>query len=72
MICVFLLMNLIKMIYLTIYKIEHLIMLNEKLTTLVKMANGLQSNETFNQVENKMTCLVKMTNDFSVKLNNPC
>ncbi len=47
-------------------------MLNEKLNTLVKMANGLQSNETFNQVENKMTCLVKMTNDFSVKLNNPC
>jgi len=48
-------------------------MLNKKLTTLIKMANGFQSNETFNQVEqNKMTCLVKMTNDFIVKLNNLC
>jgi hypothetical protein len=48
-------------------------MLNKKFITLVKMANGFQSNETFNQVEqNKMTCFVKMTNDFLVKLNKLC
>jgi len=37
----FFLMNLNKVIYLTIYQIEHLIKLNKKLTTLVKMADGL-------------------------------
>jgi hypothetical protein len=37
----FLLVNLIKMTYLTIYQIEHLINLNKKITALVKMANGL-------------------------------
>ncbi len=34
------LMNLIKMTYLIIYQIEHLVKLNKKLTTLVKMVKG--------------------------------
>jgi hypothetical protein len=38
--CIFLLMNLIRMTYLTIYQIEHPIKFNKTLTTLVKMANG--------------------------------
>ncbi len=38
-ICDFLLMNLIKMTYLTIYEIEHSVKLNKKLTILVKMVN---------------------------------
>jgi hypothetical protein len=33
-------MNLIKMTYLIIYQIEHLVKLNKKLTTLVKMVKG--------------------------------
>jgi hypothetical protein len=36
----FILVNLIKMTYLTIYQIEYLVKLNKKLTTLVKMVNG--------------------------------
>jgi hypothetical protein len=39
--CIFKLMNLIRMTYLTIYQIEHLLKLNKKLTILVKMVNGL-------------------------------
>jgi hypothetical protein len=41
MTCVFfLLVNLIKVTYLIIYQIEHLVKLDKKMTTLVKMANG--------------------------------
>jgi hypothetical protein len=38
--CIFKLMNLIRMTYLTIYQVENLVKLNKNLTTLVKMANG--------------------------------
>jgi len=38
---IFLPMNLIIMIYLTICQIKHAIKLKKKLTTLIKMANGL-------------------------------
>jgi hypothetical protein len=67
--CIFKLLNLIRMTYLIIYQIEHPI----KLNTLVKMANGFYSNGTFSQVgQTKMTCLLKMTNVFLVKLKILC
>jgi len=37
--CIFLLLKLIKITYLTIYEIERLIKLNKNLATLVKMVN---------------------------------
>jgi hypothetical protein len=39
MTCVFLLVNLIKVTYLT-YQFEHLVKLNKKMTTFLKMTNG--------------------------------
>jgi hypothetical protein len=55
------------MTYLTIYQIEHLVKLNKKLPTLVKMMNGLKSSEISNQIgQNKMTFYQPM--DF--KLNH--
>jgi hypothetical protein len=40
MMCIFLLMNLTEMTYLSIYEIEYLVKLDKQMTTLVKMANG--------------------------------
>jgi hypothetical protein len=37
----FLLVNLIKMIYLTICQIDHLVKLDKKMITLVKIINGI-------------------------------
>jgi hypothetical protein len=65
----FKLLNLDIMTYLIIYQIEHII----KLNTFVKMANGFYSNGTFSQIgQTKMTCLLKMTNVFKIKLKILC
>jgi hypothetical protein len=65
--CIFWLVNLIKMTYLIIYQIEHLIKL--------KQFDQLNQNGYmgFNQVkQRKMACLVKMTNGFFMKLDILC
>jgi len=42
---------LLRMIYLTIYQIEHSFKLNKKLTTLVKMVNEFKLSGTSSQAE---------------------
>ncbi len=64
----FLLINLTKVIYLTICQIEHLVKLNKKMTTLVKITNGFLSTSIFGQVEQKKKkILIKMDNGVLVK-----
>jgi len=56
------------MTYLTMYQIVHLINLNKKITTLIKMANEFQLIRTFGQVEqSKTTSLIKMDNSVLIK-----
>jgi hypothetical protein len=56
------------MTYLIICQIEHLVKLNKKMTTLVKITNGFLSTSIFGQVEQKkMTFLIKMDNGVLVK-----
>lgn len=56
------------MTYLTMYQIVHLINLNKKITTLIKMANEFQLIRTFGKVEqSKTTSLIKMDNSVLIK-----
>jgi hypothetical protein len=61
MICVFFkLVNLIKMTYLTIYQIDH----------FGQNGQWVLAKWSFNQIgQNKMLCMIKINNDFLVKLN---
>jgi len=64
--------------FIIIYQIEHLIKLNKKMTTLVKIANGFHSNGTNNQfehiinLEKKGLCLIKIINGFLIKQDMLC
>jgi hypothetical protein len=60
-----------------IYQIEHLVKLNKKRTTIVKIANGFHPNMTNNQIEHiikseKKNCLIKMINGFLIKRDILC
>jgi hypothetical protein len=66
--CIFQPVNLVEITYFTIYQLGHLVKLDKKMTTLVKMTNDIYSIRTFSQVGHKqMTPLVKMANGVLVK-----
>jgi len=73
MMCIFLLMNLIKMTYLTIYQIEYLVNLDKKNDRLGQNGQSFLVIGIFNQVgQNTMASLVKMDNGVLVKYENLC
>jgi len=63
--CIFKLVNLIIITYLTIYQIENIIKLNKKIDNLSQNGQLVLVKWDMTQVQqNKMTCLIKMTNGF--------
>jgi competence protein ComGC len=63
--CIFKLVNLIIITYLTIYQIENIIKLNKKIDNPSQNGQLVLVKWDMTQVQqNKMTCLIKMTNDF--------
>jgi hypothetical protein len=74
MTCVFFIVNLIKVTYLTIYQFEHLVKLNKKWPPLSKWPMAeLINSKTFNQVgQSKMTSLIKMDNGVLIKWDILC
>jgi hypothetical protein len=54
-------------------QIEHLVKLDKKMTTSIKMTNGFQLTRTSSQIgQSKMTSLVKMDNGVLVKWDILC
>ncbi len=63
--CIFKLVNLIIITYLTIYQIENIIKLNKKIDNPSQNGQLVLVKWDMTQVQqNKMTCLIKMTNGF--------
>jgi hypothetical protein len=63
--CIFKLVNLIIITYLTIYQIENIIKLNKKNDNPSQNGQLVLVKWDMTQVQqNKMTCLIKMTNGF--------